>query len=233
MSPGTAIALSTDLGVASAMAKEADVGGSSGQRKKGLAVSRALTVCAAELGHGEHEAVVELACPPEPRPGGLAVPVLLLLTTQRRHFQRAHRGASYRSKRSSVGGSSGQRKKGLAVSRALTVCAAELGHGEHEAVVELACPPEPRPGGLAVPVLLLLTTQRRHFQRAHRGASYRSKRSSVGGVASMRSRSSGGRSSSRRRDDDDSGGCFYRGDTESSSSSSRSTPGQAATAAAG
>jgi hypothetical protein len=141
--------------------------------------------------------------------------------------------ASAMAKEADVGGSSGQRKKGLAVSRALTVCAAELGHGEHEAVVELACPPEPRPGGLAVPVLLLLTTQRRHFQRAHRGASYRSKRSSVGGVASMRSRSSGGRSSSRRRDDDDSGGCFYRGDTESSSSSSRSTPGQAATAAAG
>jgi hypothetical protein len=36
VSPGTAIALSTDLGVVSAMAKEADVGGSSGQRKDWL-----------------------------------------------------------------------------------------------------------------------------------------------------------------------------------------------------
>nr|ACN36347.1 unknown [Zea mays] len=75
------------------------------------------------------------------------------------------------------------------------VCAAELGHGEHEAVVQLARPPEPRPGlAVPVPVPLLLTThsQRRcHFRRAHRGASYRS----VGGVASMRGRSS------RRRDD--------------------------------
>lgn len=77
----------------------------------------------------------------------------------------------------------------------LTVRAAELGHGEHEAVVQLARPPEPRPGlAVPVPVPLLLTThsQRRcHFRRAHRGASYRS----VGGVASMRGRSS------RRRDD--------------------------------
>jgi hypothetical protein len=44
-------------------------------------VKRGFTVCAAELGHGEHEAVVHLARPPETRPG-LAVPVLLL-TTQR------------------------------------------------------------------------------------------------------------------------------------------------------
>jgi hypothetical protein len=61
--------------------------------------------------------------------------------------------------------------------RALTVCAAERGHGEHEPTVQVASPPE------AAALPRVTTSARRwHFQRAQDHVTR-----GVSGVASMRS----------------------------------------------
>jgi hypothetical protein len=68
VSPRTAITLSTDLGVASAVmprkGRDRRQNQSRAEPEKNRA-GRELTVCTAERGHGEHEPAVQVARPPE------------------------------------------------------------------------------------------------------------------------------------------------------------------------